>query len=386
MVRTGNSAILGRICMSKIIELMKSNSNWREIISGMGIRIKEDGDLAIFNYGMDVDNSNPIVREARGIIINTKAMSVVCRGFDRFFNSHEQWADTIDWNNCRVEEKIDGSIIKAYCLNGEWIWATNSCIFATDANVANSNRTYLDIILSARNFNDWTMFRDKNPDYTYIFELVSPETQVVIKYEWTTLVHIGTRNNITGEEIYTNIGMYRPLIYNIHTLDDCIEAAKHLNDGCEDVEHEGFVVVDKDWHRVKIKSPRYLELHHAWNNGNASKERIINVLRTTDLPIEKICEEFPRITTQIMYYKYCMVELENNVQQYIDYVRNLYEEYNHDRKAVAMTIKNQRFASFGFEAIKLHNINATSNDLLNTKVLSKYCRWIEDYIPSDIFK
>lgn len=371
---------------SRIVELIKSNPNWREVFANIGIRIKEDGDLAIFNYGIDCDFSNPIVCEARGIIINTRTFDVVCRGFDKFFNSHEQYADTIDWNNCRVEEKIDGSIIKAYCLNGEWIWATNSCIFATDANVANSNRTYLDIILSARNFNDWTMFRDKNPDYTYIFELVSPETQVVIKYEWTTLVHIGTRNNITGEEIDTNIGMYRPLIYNIHTLDDCIEAAKHLNDGCEDVKYEGFVVVDKDWHRVKIKSPAYLELHHTWNNGNVSKERIVNILRTTDLPIEEVCKEFPRISTQIMYYKYRMVELENNIQRYIDYARGLYEEYGYDRKAVAMTIKNHRFAAFGFEAIKQEKYSSNSNDLLNKLSNSRYCRLIADYIPINVYE
>jgi len=376
---------------SKIVELMKSDSNWREIISNMGIRIKEDGDLAIFNYGIDADNSNPIVREARGIIINIKTMTVCCWPFSRFFNSYEQYADTIDWNNCRVEEKIDGSILKLWHYKidktpfGAWIWSTNSCIKAIEATVSNTPYTFQDLICMATNYHDIDYSTlDKN--YTYIFELVSPLNQIVIKYPDTRLFHIGTRNNITGEEINTNIGIVQPRIFNIHTLDDCIEAATHLNDGNDNVEYEGFVVVDDNWHRNKIKSPAYLELHHTWNNGNVSKERIINILRTTDLPIEKICEEFPRIATQIMYYKYRMVELENNVQRYVDYVRNLYNEYNHDRKAVAMTIKNQRFASFGFEAIKPNNINATSNDLLNNMVLSKYCRWIEDYIPSNIFE
>lgn len=388
MVKTGNSVIRGRICMSKIVELMKSNPNWRETISGMGIRIKENGDLAIFNYGIECDFSNPIVCEARGIIINTRTFDVVCRGFDKFFNSHEQYADTIDWNNCRVEEKIDGSIIKAYFFNGEWRWATNSCINANDASITNSDRSYLDVIHSTINYDDWIGFENKDSNFTYIFELVSPETQVVIKYPFAMLYHIGTRNNITGKETSANIGITQPRIFNINTIDDCIEAVKHLNDESENVEYEGFVVVDKDWHRVKIKSPAYLELHHTWNNGNISKENIIKILKNRDdnaIYIEDVCREFPRIATQIMYYKYRMIELECNIQQYIDYVRGLYEEYDHDRKAVALTIKNQRFAPFGFEAIK-SNFNKSASDLLNIMAISRYCKWIEDYIPSDIFK
>ena len=38
------------------------------------------------------------------------------------------------------------------------------------------------------------------------------------------------------------------------TLNECIEAAKNLNP----VECEGFVVVDSQWNRVKIKSPQYV--------------------------------------------------------------------------------------------------------------------------------
>ena len=382
---------------SRIVELIKSNPNWRDVMTNLGIRIKEDRDLSIFNYDIDADFSNPIVREARGIIIDTDKLTVLCWPFTKFFNSHEQYAENINWNDCRVEDKIDGSIIKLWFEpakvvldwltpepQGWWRWSTNSCIDAKEANVSNTPYTFQDLIQSAINYSDIDL-SSLDKSCTYIFELVSPLNQIVIKYPETKLYHIGTRNNVTGEELRVDIGIEQPRTYNIGSLEDCLEAAKQLNAKHNNVKLEGFVVVDCDWSRIKIKSPEYLELHHCWNNGNVGKEKIIDILRNTDLPIEEVCKEFPRISTQIMYYKYRMVELENNIQRYIDYARGLYEEYGYDRKAVAMTIKNHRFAAFGFEAIKQEKYSSNSNDLLNKLSNSRYCRLIADYTPIDVY-
>lgn len=365
---------------SYILEIIKSSDNWKQQIQDLGINIKEDGDLVIFNYGFDVDNFNPVVREARGIIIDTKELRVVCWPFSRFFNSYQPEAAEINWDSCRVEDKIDGSIVKCYWYDGEWRWATNGCINAKEAPVSSSPQfNFLDLIMTAINYNDIDFdYLDKN--YTYMFELVSPFNQIVIKYPQTKLYHIGTRHNIIGEEIRWYIGVERPKTYEIYSLEDCLKAADSLNDKYNDVQLEGFVVVDSNWNRIKIKSPKYLMLHHTWNNGNASKDKILKMLIQTELPIEDICEEFNRIAPQIMYYKYRLVEFEYRVVKFIDYTRGLYEEYEHDKKAVALTIKNNKLSSFGFESIKPDRINYSAKELINDMEVSRLCKFIPDYV------
>lgn len=368
---------------SHIVELIKSDKNWRQRLNNLGIRIKFDEEfrLAIFNYGIDVDNNNPIVREARGIIIDLGSHDnpkVVCWPFSRFFNSFEEYADPIDWNNCRVEEKIDGSIVKLWWLD-KWRWSTNSCIDAFDATVGDDKINFLDIIKSAVNYRD-IPFDNLDKKYTYIFELVGPTNQVVIKYPVIKLYHIGTRNNITGEEVRLSIGVEQPKIYDIHTLDDCIEAAKSLNNNSDQVKNEGFVVVDNNWHRVKVKSPEYLELHHAINNGNYPKDKIIGMIMNDSDELR--FDIFP-LKLYVKYYTYKLTELEYNISRYIDYARGLYEEYNHDRRAVANTIRYHKLAAFGFSAIG--NDKTASQLIMDTK-LSTICKLIPNYVKEDIYR
>ena len=109
---------------SYLCKFISENSDWRERLSSYPffIRIKEDGDLAIFNYSLTetdkiekdgeeiiarIDFSIPEVQEARGIIINTKTCDVVCWPFRKFGNFGESYVDNIDWNSACVQEKVD---------------------------------------------------------------------------------------------------------------------------------------------------------------------------------------------------------------------------------------------------------------------------------------
>ena len=362
---------------SKIINLIKTNSDWKKVLEDKKIKVKiEDDNLAIFNYDVGADFTDPIVREARGIILDINEMRVVCWPFTKFCNANEEAAkvdlESFDWNCCRVEEKIDGSICKLYWkpyrgvmaddlgIKGWWAWATNSCIDAFDANLQNSHyKNFGELIELAINFSD-IKFEDLNKDYTYIFELVGPENRVVVDYPCTKLYHIGTRNNITGEEYHINIGVDQPRLFIIHSLQSCINFAEHLNDGCNKVSWEGFVAVDKEWHRVKIKSPEYLKMHYMIGNGNYSKERILNLLK--DMDIHDFDECGLEIAAIARYYFFRLKDLEYNIDRYIRYVRGLYEEYGYDRKAVALEIKFDKLAPFGFKAL---GNNKTAKDLLD---------------------
>lgn len=345
---------------------------WEDDIARMNIRMSEEirggHRYVIFNYYNGADFTNPIVQEARGIIIDTDVLEVRCWPFRKFGNFMESYADPIDWKSARVQDKKDGSICKLWLdpALSRWCWSTNACIDAANANLeyqAGTVRSYLDAIERAENYaalqKDIAEGRLKSEN-TYIFELVGPYNRVVIHYPKTSLWHIGTRNNRTGEEGNTDIGIHHPLEYPLHTLKECINAAISLNRSSGHVIKEGFVVVDKDWHRIKIKSPSYLVLHHAVMSRITKQEAVEFLLSNGSLDDVRS----PENKVAIKYYDYRMAELEMQVQGYIDYVRGLAEEFAYDRKAIAAVIKNDKFSDFGFRCLRSEEV--TAGDLLFT--------------------
>ena len=101
---------------SFLARYISTHENWRTELSEYPyfLRIAEEGRFAIFNYDMTqsasidgerrmCDFSLPEVQEARGIIIDTKTLEVVCWPFRKFGNYGEYYADSIDWSTARVQ-------------------------------------------------------------------------------------------------------------------------------------------------------------------------------------------------------------------------------------------------------------------------------------------
>lgn len=334
------------------------HDTWRTDIEAKNITIRGNGSLAIFNYNMFADFADEVVQEARGIIINTGTLDVVCWPFRKFGNWNEPYADDIDWTTARVQDKIDGSIVKMWFDMEEavWRWSTNGTVNASDAPIDASpygaGRTFMDAIESAVNYPDVITAQDLcDKECTYIYELTGPENKVVIDYKEPRLWHIGTRNNITGRECNVDIGIDKPGEYALHSLSACIEKVHELNpeDSCI---KEGFVVVDDNWKRVKIKSDEYLYLHRLNNNKVLTKDRILGFILSGDEDqLNDLLRYFPEYEVRIRYYQYMEADLRRNVSEIIRKARIAYAEYNGDRKCVAMAIKDSPYASFGFRAV-----------------------------------
>ena len=339
--------------LSYICELIKTNENWQEVMESLDVTVKTNGNLAIFNYGLYPDFTNDLVQESRGIIIDYTVPRVVCWPFRKFGNWQESYADEIDWSTARVQEKIDGSIIKLYYYNGQWNWATNATINAADASCMYTSRNFLELIQRAINYKKID-FDALNKDYTYIFELVSPDSKVIIDYGVTKLFHTGTRNNITGEEYAdVDINIEKPHEYPLNSFDAAVKAATELNKLGQGVEHEGFVVVDGNWHRIKIKTQEYLNVHHAVNNHVLTKKRCVDYVLDGGEALEIIKRDVPEYKHVIMYYEFRIAELKYNLVQDVRYAKSLYEEYNHDRKAVAIAMKNSPFMQIAMKKLEV---------------------------------
>lgn len=343
---------------------------WREEFAKLDIEVKEEGNLAIFNYGIGADFHRPLVQEARGIIIELSTLTVVAWPFRKFGNYTESYADTIDWSTARVQEKLDGSILKLYYYDGIWRWATNGMI--------NADARFAKLITKCHNYSSleydeagsyWGLNKDK----TYIFELTGPENQIVVSYKIPLLYHIGTRNNLTGEECNDEIGIIKPKEYPVHSFEECLSVLQELNKGSDTVEHEGFVVVDAQWNRIKVKTEEYFYAHRLFNNGDTRPEYLLDIILTGRA--EATLKTLPHRTAAIRYYQWQLEELKLLIQEKIEYARSLYEEYSHERSAVARQIAFDNLSSFMFKGLDDPNYSADlAVERLGSRRLSKYIK------------
>ena len=363
-------------------------NDWEEELKAQyDLKIKREGDLAIFNYSYEADFYQPIVQEARGIIIDTVRLEVVCWPFRKFGNHTEGYVDEIDWNSARVLEKVDGSIIKLWYDHSaaKWQFSTNGMIRAENARADEfASQSYMDIIRTADNFGD-IPFASLDKDTTYIFELVSPLTRVVIKYDETSLYHLGTRNNLTGEESETDIGIKKPASFSLCSAVDCINAAVALNRNeeghqAEEITAEGFVVVDKNWHRIKIKSPEYMVNHHLSSVKTVTKSDCLHLLLNGSGDIETYCKNCADLVPVFKYYDYKLSELMLLSDKMAVIARQLYEEYSRERRAVATVIHKHRLSFIGFKALSCED---SGSEILRALSLEKLCKLIPDYVYED---
>ena len=350
---------------------IENNKDWEQKLSDMDIKVKRKGDLVIFNYGIKADFNDPLVRECRGVILDT-GNHVVCRAFDKFGNYFESYASDIDWDSARVTQKIDGSIVKLYHYDSEWHWATNGVIDASDAplqgTVDNPYRNFQELIESADNYQDVVSDLDKyDKDETYIFELVSPFNTIVIKYPTTHLYHIGTRNRLSGEESDIDLGIDKPDLYDLCDMDECLEAVKHING--DEIENEGFVVVDSHYNRIKIKADEYFELHRTMTS-KLTKKTAVELIQKHGY--EYAVDKFPQYSVELAWYLYQYQLFARNVERMEVFAYNLYEESEHDRRFVAEKIKNDPYSAFGFASLDGKKTEVSELDT------QKILRFIED--------
>lgn len=295
-----------------LINYIILHDNWRKELSEdpYSLSIKDDGPYTIFSYNqIKSDFKLPEVQVARGIILKISetyagysrcaSAQPVCWAFNKFFNYGEPNAHSIDWTSARVQEKIDGSITKVWYDAG-WHISTNGVIdaFKCDLQMPTDE---------AKNFGELFMLAWKNSPhgngdfadafggfekYTFVFELTSPQNRVVIPYRDTKISFIGMRNNETGKEVDPDsLGYWRfnrPKMYDL-TFDNIFIASQALP-----YDEEGYVVVDKNWDRVKIKSPAYLAAHHLKDNGNVNPKRVLELVKANE--IDEFLTYFPEYT------------------------------------------------------------------------------------------
>lgn len=200
-----------------------------------------------------------VTQISRGIILDENDnWNVICYPFNRFFNIGEGAAADIDAETMRVYEKVDGSLLTAYNYNGVWCVCTRNSPNA-GGTVGDNPFTFGELFWSTFLKMGFT-FSDLDIGCSYMFELVTPENMVVCSHVDSKLILLGVRNNETQEEYFPGLFQHLNPVreFPLKTFEDVVKASEEL----DPIEQEGYVICDGYFNRIKVKSPKYVALHH----------------------------------------------------------------------------------------------------------------------------
>ena len=288
--------------MLSIIEYIKNNSVESAIKEfKLKTRVYEDKILLKYDQ-IDSDMSISEVQDCRGLILERGTWKVMCLSFRKFFNNSEGHAARIDWNTAHVLEKLDGTMIQVY-----WDWNKNEWFAATtgtaegEGEVNNKFGTtfhelFWDTVEAKYNLNNCLL--DK--DHVYVFELTTPYNIVVKPHGESSATLLAVRNRVTLiEKGYDELGRIGeslgvPLVkrydFNNKNAGALIKTFESM------IWHdEGYVVVDGNFNRVKLKNPAYVAVHHL--KSKTSEHAIMEVVKTNE--IEEFAATFPERREEI---------------------------------------------------------------------------------------
>lgn len=198
-----------------------------------------------------------IRRECRGIMFDDSG-KIISRPFHKFFNVDEREETFVDNINeskiSHIEVKLDGTMIRPVLINGEIRWCTKSGI----TEHSRGPEEYVSKRPQIRYFAEMLIRMGK----TGLFEWTAPDNRIVVGYDRPQLRLLAIRDNVSGR--YQKVGWESRLTENLDETDrndlPC-GLGSFLKMAREEEQGEGYVIVMKDGHRMKVKNDRYCRIH-----------------------------------------------------------------------------------------------------------------------------
>ena len=309
--------------INALVNFIKENDNWEELLRKAPYNLKSvkwcdwQPDWCMFVYNLfNSDLKNNVVRGCRGTVlkINGKNVEIISAPYTKFFGygdpSGKDIEDSINWNNAKIQEKIDGIIIKTACVNFELdngntekrlYFFTNGSFdlnapfedsMVYDEPETRGMDTYGDLLEYAIKKADKfvKVHYNKEAGFFYVtggwvnfipygstlmMELTSPRNRIICNYKETKLWWHGYRDpngiehdprevkfELNSDESGFTLPFETPKLYDAHNYDELKELLKTFKGN----EQEGVVVVDyttEGTPRAKIKCEDYLKMKFA---------------------------------------------------------------------------------------------------------------------------
>lgn len=207
-----------------------------------------------FNMTGPNDLGGAMRRECRGLFFDLEG-KIISRPFHKFFNVNEREETQAHLLNFMFDhvimEKMDGSMIRPFIINDEIRLGTKMGL--TDVSLQAEKWLYN----KGDNVKGWLRSCVEN-GITPLFEWISQNNQIVLKYEQDDLVYLGSRDNVTGvytfehDNPFSKVPQYGSLNGN---LDEYITRQR------KEEGREGDIIRFSNGHMLKVKNDWYVRIH-----------------------------------------------------------------------------------------------------------------------------
>lgn len=308
------------------------------------------------NYDqLEVTDSDLLSQDCRGLILaipmgyaplaNLDTIvgetEVMAFGMRRFFNYGQGSAAAVDMDDPETsfQEKLDGSCIIVYWdrFMLKWCAATRSVPDGDLVMDGFGEQTFSSLF--------WKAFAetggDKNelyPGWTYVFELTTPDNQIVVRCTDYRVHLLATRHKDSENESDPKEWAGRlcvPLVprFRFGSVAEMVDFVSS-RDGSN---HEGLVVCDKNFNRIKVKSPAYLALSKIRDSVAKSPRAVMELIL-----LEKEDDAMPLVPPHIQEK---ILEMKDNLRVILHNMEQEYVElYHEDRKTFALAIQAHKDA------------------------------------------
>jgi hypothetical protein len=340
---------------------------------GVYASFSKSGRKFSLNYDqIEAKESDPLSQETRGLIlarvdafpitgvvgadgrIDRSAESpgqtmVLAYPMKRFFNHGQGAAANINWSdpNLAILEKLDGTLCIVYYDSTmcEWCVATRS-VPEADLLMDNGLFTFRTLFEKALkettglDFKDFTNSLSIN--HTYFFELTTPYNRIVVDYKNNGVTLLGARDMFTLLEVYPDqcdvvragvVPCVQAHAYN--TIDELVAWVSSLNP----MEHEGVVVRDGNFNRIKVKNAAYIAYNKVRDRLSTSERNIVELIlaEKDDDVIPMLPEEIVQNLQKIKRGLQMTIEHHNDTYQIIKNVADA--ENLGDKKTFALLVQ-----------------------------------------------
>lgn len=302
--------------MTTLVQKFLRNRSLSELQAEHGVKARVTGHKFSLNYDqIEAKDSDPLAQECRGLILTPVQglvqmdvplgeTRVLARPFDRFFNLGQEAAADVDLDHpeTRFYEKMDGTLTILYFddVVGEWHVATRSVPEANLSIDGFGEYTFRTLFEHAyrettgREFKDFVRYLDVQT--TYIFELTTPVNRIVVEYKDYGITLLGARARETGVEfdpvsIAPALEVPHAPVYRFGSLQEMVDFVSTRNPQ----NHEGIVVCDPQYRRIKVKNAGYLALNKVRDSVLNSPRGLVELLL-----LEKLDDALPLFPNHIV--------------------------------------------------------------------------------------
>lgn len=362
--------------MLEIQKYLRAGNTTFDLTEQYGIKVVQSGEfpeLFLFKYDqLESPMGEQIVQECRGLILNSlDSWEIVAWPYQKFFNYGEGHAPEIDWDSMKVYEKLDGSLMTLYWYGGKWKVASSGNpdaggqVFSTGSNPTTFKYLF------------WLVWKELKYDMpyscarncTFMFELMTPINKVVVHHNKRRLVLHGIRNNLSGQEFEPEgaATWYNWEICKTYMMNS-IEQVVHNSGQLNPIHQEGYIVVDKHFNRVKIKSPQYVALHHM--KSSMSPRGLLQIVRCNEM--DEFLVHFPEYEKP---YNVIKAEFDRVVTELEDTIATTKANYAPDDfKGMALSMKGKYYTAFVMGCIRWDNTVRQSFKDIPIKSLEKWIK------------